>query len=57
MKKQKKLTMKVRDLTPLNNVTGGRRRHAHGLQAEGFQVHPFPERGEGRTGIGLNAPQ
>ncbi len=27
MKKQKKLNIKVRDLDPLKNVTGGRRHH------------------------------
>ena len=29
MKKQKKLSSKVRDLEPLKNVTGGRRHHRH----------------------------
>jgi hypothetical protein len=46
MKKQKKLIIKVRDLTPLNNVTAGRRR-AHGLQA-----HAFAQRGEGGADLG-----
>ena len=48
MKKQKKLTIKVRDLAPLNNVRGGRRgAHAHGLQARAFA-----ERGEGGGRLG-----
>ena len=29
MKKQNKLSLKVRDLEPLKDVTAGRRRHAH----------------------------
>jgi hypothetical protein len=33
MKKQNKLSIKVRDLEPLRDVTGGRRRR-HGLQAQ-----------------------
>jgi hypothetical protein len=46
MKKQKKLSSKVRDLEPLKNVTGGRHR-AHGLHAGGFV-----QRGDGRAGLG-----
>ena len=47
MKKQKKLSIKVRDLEPLKNVTGGRHRHrAHGLHAGGFGQR------EGRAGMG-----
>ena len=39
MKKQKrKLSIKVRDLEPLKNVTGGRHRH-HRLQSRTYQYH------------------
>jgi hypothetical protein len=46
MKKQKKLTIKVRDLAPLKDVAGGRRR-AHGLQA-----HASGHRGKSGAGLG-----
>jgi len=45
MKKQKKVSIKVRDLEPLKNATGGRRRH-HGLHAGASAQH------EGRAGLG-----
>ena len=53
MKKQK-LNIKVRDLEPLKNVTGGRRRHHrhHGLHAmEARAINPRV--GEERDGLGL----
>jgi hypothetical protein len=39
MKKQNKLSIKVRDLEPLKNVTGGRHRHHrhHRLQSRTYQ--------------------
>lgn len=46
MKKQKKRSLKVRDVEPLKNVTGGKHR-AHGLHAGAFT-----QRGEGRSDLG-----
>ena len=40
MKKQKKLNIKVRDLEPLKNVTGGRRHHQHHKIASRFSAAP-----------------
>jgi hypothetical protein len=54
MKKQNKLSIRVRDLEPLKNVTGGRR-HGHRLQAGAFKVqHGDEYRGLGP--FGLNRP-
>jgi len=51
MKKQNKLNIKVRDLEPLNDVTGGnRRRRAHG-RAGAFRDRDLL--GEYRGGLGL----
>jgi len=49
--KTQKLNIKVRDLEPLKNVTGGRRRAARGLQGEGF-VQRFAD-----VRVGLRLPQ
>jgi hypothetical protein len=51
MKKQNKLSIKVRDLEPLKDVVGGRRRcHAlHAREARAFN----PRVGEYRDGLGL----
>jgi len=46
MKKLNKLSINVRDLTPLKDVTGGRHR-AHGLQAGAFA-----QRGDRVAGLG-----
>lgn len=43
MKKQKKLTIKIRDLAPLKDVAGGRRR---------LHAHACAHRGEGGAGLG-----
>ena len=51
MKKQNKLSIKVRDLEPLKDVTGGRRRRS-GLHAmEARAINPLV--GEYRGGLGL----
>ena len=55
MKKQNKLSIKVRDLEPLKDVTGGRR-HGHRLHAAALKV----EHCDGYRGLGpfgLNRPQ
>jgi hypothetical protein len=46
--KTQKLNIKVRDLEPLKNVTGGRRRRARALQA----AEGFDRSSEGRVGCG-----
>jgi len=51
--KTQKLNIKVRDLEPLKNVTGGRRR-ARALQGEGFAQRFADLRGLGP--FGLNSP-
>ena len=53
MKKQNKLSIKVRDLEPLKDVVGGRRRRQrHALQAR--ETRAFnPRVGEYRDGLGL----
>jgi hypothetical protein len=54
MKKQNKLSIKVRDLEPLKDVVGGRRRRhgRHGLHAmEARAINPRV--GEYRDGLGL----
>ncbi len=54
MKKQNRLRIKVRDLEPLKDVTGGRR-HGHRLHAGAFKVQHGDEfRGLGP--FGLNRP-
>jgi len=56
MKKQKKRTIKVLDVTPSKDVTGGRRhRHGHGLQGEALAQRGDSARGLGP--FGLNQPQ
>jgi hypothetical protein len=50
MKKQKKLILKARDLTPLKHVTGGRHHKAHGSHAHGLGL---VERGDFVPGSGL----
>ena len=55
MKKQNKLNIKVRDLEPLKDVTGGRRR-ARELQGEGF-AERFADSARGLGPFGLNRPQ
>jgi hypothetical protein len=52
MKKQNKLSIKVRDLEPLKDVTGGRRRH-HG-HAEAFRAQRDGEYKGGLGPFGLN---
>ena len=54
MKKQNKLSIKVRDLEPLKNVTGARRQHHrhHGLHTMEARVIN-PRVGEFRDGLGL----
>ena len=49
MKNQKKLNLRVRDLTPLKDVVGGRHR-IRGLHGHGFG---FVRRGENGTAVGL----
>jgi hypothetical protein len=50
MKKHNKLTIKVRDLEPLKDVIGGKRRRGHRLHAGAV----FERRvGEYRGGLGL----
>ena len=50
MKKENKLTINVRDLEPLNDVIGGKRRRGHRLHAGAV----FERRvGEYRGGLGL----
>ena len=54
MKRQNKLSIKVRDLEPLKHVTGGRR-HGHRLHAGSFKI----QHGDGYRGLGpfgLNRP-
>ena len=41
MKKQNKLSIKVRDLEPLKDVVGGRRHRRHGLHAKGSEGEGF----------------
>jgi hypothetical protein len=50
MKKQNKLNIKIRDLDPLKDVTGGRRRRGHG-RAGAFG--DLDLRGEYKGGRGL----
>ena len=50
MKKQNKLNIKIRDLEPLKDVTGGRRRRGHG-RAGAFG--DLDLRGEYKGGRGL----
>jgi hypothetical protein len=52
MKKQNKLSIKVRDLEPLKDVVGGRRHRRHALQARGARAFN-PRVGEYRDGLGL----
>ena len=54
MKKQNKLSIKVRDLEPLKDATGGRR-HGHQIHAGAFKIqHGDWYRGLGP--FGLNRP-
>jgi hypothetical protein len=55
MKTQKNLSIKVRDLEPLKDVTGGRHR-ARGLQGEGFATR-FADSARGLGPFGLLRPQ
>jgi hypothetical protein len=50
MKKQNKLSIKVRDLEPLKDVTGGHRRHRHARDAQARTINPLI--GEYRGGLG-----
>jgi hypothetical protein len=51
MEKQNKLSIKVRDLEPLKDVTGGRHRRAHRLHArEARAINPLL--GEYKGGLG-----
>ena len=51
MKKQNKLSIKVRDLEPLKDVTGGRHRpHGHAREAQARTINPLV--GEYRGGLG-----
>jgi hypothetical protein len=53
MKKQNKLTIKVRDLEPLRDVMGGRRRgHGHQLRAGAFVEGRSNLLGEYTGGLG-----
>jgi hypothetical protein len=57
MKKEPKVSIKVRDLEPLKNVTAGRRRR-HRLHARAFALRDGPmERSRGLGQFGLNRPQ
>ncbi len=53
MKKQNKVSIKVRDLEPLKDVTGGRR-HGHRLHAAALKDH---DGSRGLGPFGLNRPQ
>jgi hypothetical protein len=56
--KTHKLNIKVRDLTPLKDVTGGRRRHhGSGASASAGPGGPVGEGGGGLGPFGLNRPQ
>jgi len=52
MKKQTKVSIKVRDLEPLKNVTAGRRRR-HRLHARGFALRSSDERSRSLGPFGL----
>jgi len=54
MKKQTKVSIKVRDLEPLKNVTAGRRRRHRG-HAQAFALGDSPDERRGGLGpFGLN---
>jgi hypothetical protein len=51
MKKQNKLSIEVRDLEPLKDVTGGKhRRHRHAREAQDRTINPLV--GEYKGGLG-----
>ena len=49
MKKQKKKSLKARDLTPLKNVTGGKRRRGHASLGLGLVERADAGPGPGRS--------
>ena len=54
MKKQNKLSIKVRNLEPLKDVVGGRRHQRHALHAREARARAFnPLAGEYRGCLGL----
>ena len=58
MKKQKKLSLKARDLTPLKNVTGGgKHRRGHASHALGLGLVERADAGAGLGPFGHRSPQ
>jgi hypothetical protein len=56
MKKQKKLSLKARDLMPLKNVTGGRH-HRRGNAARALELVDRADAGQGLGPFGHRSPQ